>query len=689
MEEVYPLPFFLAKNLFIVALSRQIHLDFHCSELIKDIGNQFDAKSFKVCLKKAKVNSINLFAKCHHSWSYYPTKVGNVHPNLSFDLLGKQIEACREVGIAPHIYFTVGWSANDAEAHPEWCARNRDGSCIINGSNAELGAFETLHSHDAMESLPHFYWKFLCLNSSYHRRICEQVEELCQSYTVDGFWFDIYQVHRLCFCEHCMKSLEEQGCDPEDRTAHETFQAAFVRAHCRELTDLIHRYLPEASVFFNGTTALEAGINFRHKLYVENTTQDLEDLPTTWGGYDKLPMQSKFFLNAGYPITAMSGKFHTDWGEFGGFKHPDALLFEAASMIAFGAQCNFGDQLHPDGQIDESTYDHIGRAYDYVEQIEAFGMGGKPMSRLGVWRSFDEASDEGLCKLLLEEQVDFNIANFSEDFSEYSTLILPSKVRITEAVVAKIETFIGMGGAVLVMGDALLNFSHKTQSSAFAVNYTGLSTDDCDYTKVRPILEPFFVNSPFLNYEPALKVQALEGAEILADIHEPYFSRRAEHFCSHQKTPFKRERSECSALIRKQKCIYFAHSLDTLYYKHGARVHRELFHKVLTSVYKDPMVEVSLPSSGRVSLLHQEAEKRYVLHLLYSPPIQRGRVAVIEDFIELVNVEVRFNFPKKIESVQLIPDGIQLPHSIDSQSRMSVCIPKFKGHCLLAFSYVS
>ena len=32
----------------------------------------------------------------------------------------------------------------------------------------------------------------------------------------------------------------------------------------------------------------------------------------------------------------MSGKFHTEWGEFGGFKHADALKYEAAAMIASG-----------------------------------------------------------------------------------------------------------------------------------------------------------------------------------------------------------------------------------------------------------------------------------------------------------------------------------------------------------------
>ena len=94
----------------------------------------------------------------------------------------------------------------------------------------------------------------------------------------------------------------------------------------------------------------------------------------------------------------MSGKFHTEWGEFGGFKHPDALKYEAAAMIASGANCNFGDQLTSSWFHRFSTYENIGHAYQYVEQIEAYGIGGKPISKLGIWRSFDQDADEGISK---------------------------------------------------------------------------------------------------------------------------------------------------------------------------------------------------------------------------------------------------------------------------------------------------
>ena len=66
--------------------SRQVHLDFHTSEEIKDIGKRFSKEQFQQTLRTGGINSINIFAKGHHGWTYYPSKVGEQHPNLEFDL---------------------------------------------------------------------------------------------------------------------------------------------------------------------------------------------------------------------------------------------------------------------------------------------------------------------------------------------------------------------------------------------------------------------------------------------------------------------------------------------------------------------------------------------------------------------------------------------------------------------------
>lgn len=74
---------------------RQIHMDFHTSPFIPDVGADFEPDEFADSLSVASVDSVTIFAKCHHGYSYYPTKVGVVHPSLASNrnLLGETIDA--------------------------------------------------------------------------------------------------------------------------------------------------------------------------------------------------------------------------------------------------------------------------------------------------------------------------------------------------------------------------------------------------------------------------------------------------------------------------------------------------------------------------------------------------------------------------------------------------------------------
>ena len=87
---------------------RQVHLDFHTSEAIDEIGSGFSKENFQEMLKKGHVDSITVFSKCHHGWSYHPTKVNKMHPNLNFDLLGAQIEAAHEIDVKTPVYISAG-----------------------------------------------------------------------------------------------------------------------------------------------------------------------------------------------------------------------------------------------------------------------------------------------------------------------------------------------------------------------------------------------------------------------------------------------------------------------------------------------------------------------------------------------------------------------------------------------------
>ena len=93
-----------------------------------------------------------------------------------------------------------------------------------------------------------------------------------------------------------------------------------------------------------------------------------------------------------------------------------------------------------------------------------------------------------------------------------------------------------------------------------------------------------------------------------------------------------------------------------------------------------------MPSSGRISLLHQPSLRRYVLHLTYASPLQRGRCLVIEDLPELRAVGVSLRLPEAITSLQLIPDCVPLPMAL-ADGVVSATIPSFSCHCAVVAGY--
>src|SRR5947209_5313640 len=110
---------------------RQVHLDFHTGEGIPDVGAEFDPSEFVTVLKRARVNSINIFAKRMHGYAYYDTKIAVRHPSLKRDLLGEMLQVLRPAGIAANYYYGLTWDALTAKNHPEWRILDRAGKPVI------------------------------------------------------------------------------------------------------------------------------------------------------------------------------------------------------------------------------------------------------------------------------------------------------------------------------------------------------------------------------------------------------------------------------------------------------------------------------------------------------------------------------------------------------------------------------
>ena len=151
--------------------TRQVHLDFHTGEQIPGVAEAFDKEHFQRMLKEADLNSITVFAKCHHGMCYYPTEIGVQHPGMKkgFDLTGAEIDAAHEIGVAAPVYITVGWSEWDANRHPEWRQRAKDGSYPCKETDPDAPR-------------PPVTWQNLCPNGAYAEQIYRQTEEICRRY---------------------------------------------------------------------------------------------------------------------------------------------------------------------------------------------------------------------------------------------------------------------------------------------------------------------------------------------------------------------------------------------------------------------------------------------------------------------------------------------------------------------------
>ncbi len=660
--------------------TRQVHLDFHTSEYIPEIGAKFDKKQFQEALKVGKVNHINIFSKGHHGYSYYPTKVGTSHPELKFDLLGSQLEACKEIGVKCPLYFAVGWSVLDAEQNPDWVMKDIDGSMLT--ANLDVNAKPD-------EIRPNYSWK--CLDPTpgggYHEFIMKNVKEICERYNdLDGFWFDIYHIKPFSLTTYSKERMISEGVDLNDKKAMEKSFALALKAHMKDLRNLVSEYHPKATVFFNSATHIANKSIFKEALYEMNTHAELEDLPTTWGGYDKLPLEAKFHLGKGTPIVAMSGKFHKAWGEFGGFKHPDAIKYEAAAMISFGASCNFGDQLHPSGMMDMETYKNIGKAYDYVEKIEGYGPGGTPVSNLGVWLSLKHEADQGVVNMLLQLHQDFVVADV-DNLNNLEMLMLPSHRNLSTNESETIQKWVNNGGKLIVFGKGAMLTNKDIFGIDLGVNYESESPFDFDFTVLKNALEEDVVKTPFVNYDAAIRVNLSNGIP-LAMIREPYFNRTYEKYSSHRETPYLLEDSKYPAIVQNGNTIFFSHSIDQLYFNHGMRIHRQLFGNAINRLNPKHMIKVdNLPSSGRISFLDQKNEDRYVLHLLYSSPILRAdKVQVIEDFIPISGAEVEINLDKKIKKIYQIPSMNPVDFKV-LNGIIKLEVPEFLMHTGIVLEY--
>lgn len=648
---------------------RQIHLDFHTSPYINDVGSDFDPVNFVATLKKAKVQSINVFAKCHHGMCYYPTRVGKVHPGLHRDLLGEMIKALHDENLKAPIYFPVGWE-EDAAENANWLEVNAQG--VLGGKEPFCAEVNR--------------WRDLCLNKeSYIEYVFKQVEEIISLYPIDGFWFDIISQHG-CVCRDCRESMNKLGLSPKRQEDVQKHDMLVVTRFMKRLYSFVKERCPEALVFFNGDLApddgydLEVGMNERAKYL---THIEIESLPSETWGYNHFPLYVNYH-NRGYAeIIGMNGKFHNVWGDFGSLRNIEALEYECFRMIMNGSKICIGDQMHPRGELDQDVYERIGKVYEQIAAREPWCVGSAKKAEIGIMMvngptQKDFSANEGALRMMLELHQPFDFIDCTDDLNKYRLIILPDYAKVDKKMEEKLSAYLRNGGKLIA--SYMSGFDANANDfclKELGVEYIGVSPYKPSYIVLENEFRGELPSLEYAMYQDSVSVKARPGCQSLAKEGRPYFNRTYDRFCSHRHFPF-----ECltgnDSIVRNGNVIYLANQVFSEYIELGVRLNRDIVEKCINFLLEDRLLYTNLPASAEVTLRTQ-GEKTIIHILHYIAEKKSRRMTVVDTKLPLIDVEVKVYHEKMPQRVYLAPSREPLQFTYEDQY-VYVEIPKLEGH---------
>lgn len=656
---------------------RQVHLDFHTSPFIPDVGKEFDAQMFAATMKKAHVNSVTVFAKCHHGMCYYPTKTGTGHPALKGrDLLGEQIEALHREGIRAPIYTTIVWEEDVAQRFPQWRQMTKRGHFAGWGSVGPDGQPGHVGT-----------WQFNNpLDPEYQDYIEAHLREICERYgkEVDGFFLDIlFFAPDACWSEASVAFRTKHGFLKDDPETFARFQGAAQGAFAKKFTRVIHSLAPQATIFYNAQNDgnMTPGVGPRARQAYQ-THCEIESLPSGFWGYFHFPRMARAQSTWGKPWLGMTGRFQKMWGDFGGIKPQPALEFECFRAQALGGGNSVGDQLPPRGTLDPAAYELIGAVYSQCAQAEPFYENSTFVTpRVGIFSASSAAhdggkSEEGAVLLCEEAHYDCAVLDGKDDLKNYDLLILPDTTVVDDKLAAKLREFHHQGSKLLISYRAGFNEAGQWNLDFLPLTFHGETTKYPTFWRAKAHFMPELAQSDRVFYERGLDVVAAPPLKPLVDRVLPYFQRTAVHFSSHFQTPPVAKADKFAAVCAGNGVVYFADPIFREYRQAGNLAVRQVWNRAVSDLIGLPPFGAGLPST--VVVYPRKKGRDLLLTLLHYIPVRKAMDIDVIDERGSFAGEI-LQLPEAAQTVENFLTGEKLAPA----GAGSFALPSTKGRLLL------
>ncbi|MCH2176930.1 MAG: alpha-L-fucosidase [Lentisphaeria bacterium] len=662
---------------------RTIHLDFHTGPHVHDVGKDFNAQEFAQTFKDAHVDSVTLFATCHHGHAYWNTKRPERHPGMrkGLNLLREQVDALHAVGIRAPLYFTVQCNEFCADQHPEWVVVDPEGNAM-----RKWGA-------DALTA----GWQILDMSSPYADYVAEQLEEVLETFSPeDGIFMDMCW-DQPSVSKWAIQAMKEEGLNPKSEADRATYARLNVHRYMERYNAIIRKAeerhgCESFGVWYNSRPKANL---IEEKKYISRV--EVECLPTGGWGYSYFPYVARLVRPLGLPTLSHTGKFFKSWGDNQGIKPEAALKYECCQTLALGLTLGVGDLLPPKGVPAKPVYEMIGKIYKYAEQCQSYTHKANIVSQVGLVVP-PELGDRpgpaamGATSTLQQLRQQFDIIPPSANFTDYEMLIIPECTPVDSMIANKLSTYIAQGGKLLLSINSVIDERETLLLNEAGIEDFGVSPYSHTFMHVDETIRGDIMDYGHVMYENGRRLKPVAGAKSLCQIGEPYFERDYDHFSGHEYTP-ENELSAFSGIIHHGNVITFSMPIFKAYGIHAQPIYRKIIGNCMDLLMPNSLLKTP-DAHSRLETTVMKKDHRTIVHIVSFSVEKRGAsfirmvankqvgLDVVEDPLPIVNQSIWIKSDTSPQQVYLAPAGTNLEFNYED-GYVKTAVTVLDGHAMI------
>lgn len=518
---------------------RKYSCDMHVNDWDESFLSQFQPEELAECIIASNSNAAMMYVQSHYGYSYWPTKVGEIHPGLkgNEDAFKRLFDKLHQGGVDLIIYFSMiynNWAYNH---HPEW--RIVD----VNGN----------YSRDKGRR-----FGLCCPNNREYIGFCrEQILDF-SAYIgpYEAFFADMAFWPTVCYCDSCRKRWEEEvgGEMPTLVDWKDERWLKFQQKRCqwlgdyqKAIYDAVKEANPSCSVEQQNSVMLSPwinGVNENATLASDGVSGDL------YGGFTQQTFACKMYYNMtpNLPFNYTTSRCEPSLDEHTTTKPVNIMKLHAMLSCMHHGSNIFVDAIDPVGTFDRRVYDSIKEVYDELKTFEPYFSKGTPAVDVGIYFNLDGKFDPeaepldislggkvsramphlnsslNVSETLQQAHVPYGVYTSSrpDKWGQARMLVLSDAPNVSQENIDALRAYVKNGGVAYLSGHSALPFVEEV----FDGQITARTDESIVYMAPteagQELMEDFTVKYPMTVYDSAFLLEKPERGKVLATLTLPY-----------------------------------------------------------------------------------------------------------------------------------------------------------------------